>query len=169
MPTSTDINLPKAKNAVFPDACVVCGADEPNNTINIDTSSVGWWTAITWWWGKRFSVHVPACKECAFRLQLRRWGALVVFLILAFVVLAIIAPLITPHVPASSRKWVMMIALLVCMSPFFVWETFFPPAFEMTAFSDTVDYEFRDEDYAIQFQLLNRFDLDVNESDDTAG
>ena len=160
MALSTDINLPKSKTPMFPDACVVCGADSPNNTVKVGTNSIGWWTVLTWWFGKRFSVRVPACKSCAIKLQIRRWGALLAFILIATIILFIIGPLVTPHVPASMRKWALMISLLVCLSPFFLWETLFPPAFELTAYSDTVDYEFRNETYAVHFGLLNRFDWD---------
>lgn len=87
------------------------------------------------------------------------------FVILAFLVLMVIAPLISPHVPGPMRKWALMISSLVCLSPFFLWEVLFPPAIELTAYSETVDYEFRDETYAVEFGLLNQVDRDREASD----
>jgi len=53
------------------------------------------------------------------------------------------------------------------MSPFFLWETLFPPAIELTAYSDTVDYEFRDESYAFAFGVLNEIGLLQNSTEET--
>ena len=167
MPTSTDIKLPKSKRAIFPNACVVCGNESPNNKVKISTNSIGWWTILTWWFGERFSVRVPACKSCAFKLQARRWGALVLFAILAFFVLGVLDPLISPHVPKPMRKWALMISVMICLVPLFLLEIWFPPAIDLTAYSDTVDYEFRDEFYALQFSLLNRTDWFDDETDDS--
>lgn len=159
---STDVSLPKSKKPVFPDECVVCGAESPKNKVKVGTNSIGWWTVLTWFHGSRFSVRIPACKSCAIRLQLRRWGALAVFMILSVLVLFVIAPLISPHVAGPMRRWVLMIGLLLCLSPFFVWEFLFPPAFDMTAYSKTVDYEFKNEDYALKFETLNEEEPEID-------
>jgi len=45
--------------------------------------------------------------------------------------------------------------ILVCCAPYFVWEVFFPPTIDITAYKDSVDYEFADEDYAYDFTGLN--------------
>lgn len=54
------------------------------------------------------------------------------------------------------RKWLAMLIALACLSPFFLWEVLFPPPFDITCFSNTVDYEFRDPEYAADFESLNR-------------
>ena len=45
--------------------------------------------------------------------------------------------------------------ILLCSAPYFLWEVFFPPTIDITAFKDSVDYEFADEDYAHDFAMLN--------------
>lgn len=52
--------------------------------------------------------------------------------------------------------WLMMGTALVCLLPWYLWEIFFPPPFDMTAYADSVDYEFRDAEYAEEFALLNK-------------
>ena len=44
---------------------------------------------------------------------------------------------------------------LVCLAPYILWEIFFPPAIDITAYSESIDYEFRDSDYAFDFAELN--------------
>lgn len=158
MPLSTDIRLPKSQTPVFPDACVVCSAECPNHTVKIGTNAIGWWTVVTLWLGPRFSVRVPACKRCAFNLQLRRWSAFVFIGVLAYIILVHIAPLVTPHVPVGLRKWALAAAVIVCLTPYLAWEAFFPPSMELTAYADEIDYEFRDPGYALQFMMLNNED-----------
>jgi hypothetical protein len=158
MPLSTDIRLPKSQTPVFPDACVVCSAEHPNHTVKIGTDAIGWWTIATLWFGPRFSVRVPACKSCAVRLQLRRWSAFLLTGVLAYLVLVHLGPLITPHVPAGLRKWALVAAVIICLLPLLLWEALFPPSMELTAYTDEVDYEFRDAGYALQFMMLNNND-----------
>ena len=45
--------------------------------------------------------------------------------------------------------------VIVCLAPYILWETYFPPSIDITAYSESVDYEFRDSDYAYSFAALN--------------
>lgn len=167
MPLSTDIRLPKLQEPIFPDKCVVCHAESPGNTVKVSNSSFSWWTLLIWWYGHRHSVRVPACRVCAFQLQVRRWGAYFVAIALTLVVVFFVSPWLTPIVVKPLRRWVLMIAVLICLLPFFIWEILFPPAFEITANKDSVDFEFRDENYADQFLELNSADEDSADEDQT--
>lgn len=39
--------------------------------------------------------------------------------------------------------------------PWVVWQTFMPAVVDLTAYDDTIDYEFRDRAYANEFLQLN--------------
>jgi hypothetical protein len=54
------------------------------------------------------------------------------------------------------RKWLAMLIALTCLLPYLLWGAIFPPAFDITCYSKTVDYEFRDPQYAADFDSLNR-------------
>ena len=41
------------------------------------------------------------------------------------------------------------------MLPWFVWETIFPPPLDLTAYSDSVNYEFRDAGYVDDVARIN--------------
>jgi hypothetical protein len=58
------------------------------------------------------------------------------------------------------KRWIAMGIALLCLLPLMVWETIFPPPIDLTAFSDTVDYEFRDTGYATEFASLNNSKTD---------
>lgn len=64
-------------------------------------------------------------------------------------------PYLNDLVARPLRKWVAMALMLVCLCPYFLWEVFFPPSIDITAYSESVDYEFRDADYAYEFAELN--------------
>ena len=55
-----------------------------------------------------------------------------------------------------GRKWLAAAITLIFCTPYFLWEVFWPRPADITAYSDTVDYEFRDPDYAAEFAELNK-------------
>ncbi len=158
MPTSTDINLPKSEKPKFPDKCVSCGMEKPGSTYRAFTHAIGWWTWVFWSFGPRFTAEVPACDTC--KSQMRRQWWLRFFMNLIFIIAGVlIAGSLLQWYKGPFKKWLMMGIAIIFMAPLFLWETFFPKAFDMTATSDSVDYEFRDVEYAAEFLLLNRPEL----------
>jgi hypothetical protein len=155
MPLSTDVNLPKSHVPRFPDKCVVCGCQSPANTVRLMTGSVGWWTWIFWWYGKPFVVKAPACRRCGWKLHAARWNALIVTLGLAFLIFWFLDPILAAHVPRALRKWALVGSAFLCLLPLFAFQVYFPQAFDITAYGDNVDYEFRNAWYALEFASLN--------------
>ena len=49
----------------------------------------------------------------------------------------------------------MMGLALVCLLPQFIFEVFFAKPFDITAYADSVDYEFTSKEYAVDFAMLN--------------
>ena len=156
MPLTTDVNLPKTHTATFPTRCVRCNEDPEGNSLKIGTNSIGWWTALLWSFGSRFSVSVPACRGCGLRIRIQRIGGTVAILVIAALFMFLVWPHLEDFIPRAFRKWAAMGLLLLCISPWFLWEVFFPPSFEITAYSESVDYEFRDSFYAHEFADLNQ-------------
>jgi hypothetical protein len=155
MPVSTDVNLPKAHPPVFPDRCVACGAESPGATYRAGTNAIGWWTLAFWSFGRRFTVEVPACEPCRSRMRRQRWLQLAVNAVVIVAGVAMAGWLLQGN-QGPFKRWLMLGIVLVCLVPVFLWETFFPRPFDMTVYSDTVDYEFRDPDYAAEFAALNQ-------------
>jgi len=155
MAESTDINLPRSYTARFPDRCVVCGHDNPTSHVRLITGTLGWWTWLLWWWGKPFVVKAPACNGCAWKLHGFRFVSLAVTIAITVAALWLIWPYFKDSVPRGLRKWAMMGLALVCLLPQFIFEVFFARPFDMTAYADSVDYEFTSKDYAVEFATLN--------------
>ena len=156
MAESTDINLPRKHPARFPDRCVVCNCDSPNSHVRLMTGSIGWWTWLLWWWGKPFIAKAPACYGCAWKLHLMRFLSLAVTLAIVAASLWLIWPNVEGAVPLGLRKWAMMAIAIVCLLPQIFFEVFYAKPFDVTAYADSVDYEFTSKDYAVDFATLNR-------------
>ncbi|MEM7230926.1 MAG: hypothetical protein AAF517_02045 [Planctomycetota bacterium] len=155
MAMSTDVNLPKSHPAEFPDACVRCGEDPESNTLRIWTHSIGWWTIAFFLPGRGFSVKVPACSNCGWRIRLQRVGGTILTLAITILFLFFVWPHIKDSIHKEFQRWAGMGLILLALSPLIFWEVFFAPAIGLTAYSDSVDYEFRDPDYANEFADLN--------------
>jgi hypothetical protein len=155
MPMATEVNLPKDHDPIFPDRCVACGAEHPTATLRISTHSIGWWTVLLGHFGMPFTTEVPACPPCRRRIRLQRWLRFAITIAFVFAG-ASIALAILKNYRGLFRKWLAMAIAIVCLLPFILWETFFPPPIDLTAYSETVDYEFRDPEYAAEFAELNQ-------------
>jgi hypothetical protein len=150
---STDVTLGKDRTPTFPDRCVVCGRASPDGTRRVRTSAVGWWSVLGFH-GSGFGVEVPACGPCG-RGQARQQWLRFGLGIAAMLAIAGAAVYFLGVNRGPFRKPILLGITLLGMIPFFAWEAWFPPAFDLTAFNKTVDYEFRDPDYAAEFAGLN--------------
>ncbi len=155
MAESTDINLPRSHVPRFPNRCVVCGHHEPNSHVRLMTGTLGWWTWLFWWWGKPFIAKAPACNLCAWKLHGLRFISLAVTIAIALAAFWLIWPHFKEAVPRGMRSWAMMGLGLVCLLPQIIFEVFFAKPFDVTAFAESVDYEFTSTSYAIDFATMN--------------
>lgn len=154
MPMSTDITLPRAAKPVFPDRCVACGLLGPDSRIRVVTYAIGWWTIVFWVSGRKFWAEVPACKGCRLRMVRQRW--LRRFMEWPLILLAVVAAFhFLDGYQGPFKRWLVMGIVLVSLLPWLLWEIAAPPPIDLTASSTTVQYEFRDEEYAAEFLALN--------------
>jgi hypothetical protein len=167
MPMSTDLNLPKTLRPVFPDRCVACGLPSPESYVRVSTHAIGWWTIAFWVHGARFSVDVPSCEPCRRQMIRQKWLRRILFGIPVVVGMGVASSMFGSFHSPLYRMLMMGVGIL-CLIPFVVWETFFPRPIDLIAYSDTVDYEFLDEEYAQEFASLNYEAIEA-ELEDLAG
>ena len=156
MTLSTDVNLPRTHRAVFPDECLICGRVVPGARLRLFTSTLGWWTVIFWWYGKPFMVTVPACRRCGLRHHARSAIGVLISLAAVLVVYYFVWPYLEDLVPRSLQRWVVMLLTLVCLIPYFVFETVCARPIAITAYAGSVDYQFASRRRAVNFALINR-------------
>jgi len=154
MPISTDVNLPKSQLPFFPDRCVACGADAPDASYRVGTNAIGWWTLAFWSFGRRFRVDVPACDSCRDRMCRAWWLRLAVNAVVVAIGVGLALYLLRWY-QGPFKRWFALGIALICLLPVILWEVFFPRPIDLTAYADTVDYEFRDPEYAEEFAELN--------------
>ena len=164
MPLTTDVNLPKDYIPTFPDKCVVCGSRSPNSAVQVLTGTIGWWSWLLWSFNRPFRVKAPACSHCRWRLHLLRFTSLLVSAALLVVAYQYLWPLVPRDIPFATRKWILLAIGLVCLIPQVAYELCFPHPFSITAYEDSVDYEFLDKETAYEFALLNELLDAVEES-----
>jgi hypothetical protein len=98
---------------------------------------------------------VPACEACRQQSIRQRWLRRIVCSILLVAGLSLAIYLLgTPR--GLLKRWLAMGVVLTCLVPYFAWELLSPRPIDLTAYSDHVDYEFRDEEYANEFLALNQ-------------
>jgi hypothetical protein len=134
---------------------VACGSNSPGATYRAGTNAIGWWTLAFWSFSRWFTVEIPACESCRARMRCQRRVQLAVN---AAVIAAgvVVAGSLLQSYYGPFKRWLILCIVFVCLLPVILWKTFFPQPFDMTAYSATVDYEFRDPDYAAEFAALNQ-------------
>ena len=162
MPTSTDINLPRDQDPLWPDRCVCCRAAEPNHKTKVWTLAIGWWTILLLSFGSIFLTRVPACPGCARKMQFQRALRWIVCIAICCVGVAITIWLLRNYT-GPARVYLATGIASISIIPFVIWESIFPPAFDMTCYKKSVDYEFKDPMYAMEFEMLN---IQIDEDDD---
>src|SRR5687768_18528339 len=130
MPLSTDVNLPRNTEPKWPDRCVCCGQPGPGGSVRVWAASIGWSTFVLWHFGALYSVRAPACPSCGRRLRTMRIAKFMLTWVLAFAGVTV-AMWVLGSYQGPMRKWLAMLIALACLSPFFLWEAFFPPAFDI--------------------------------------
>ncbi len=155
MPMSTDIKLRRDAEPAWPDRCVCCGREEPSDRVRLRAMTSGWANVLLLGgFGRRYTAHAPACWDCARRVRLVRWVRTIVTWCLTLVGV-FLAMKIMGGYRGPFRKWFALLVAFVCLTPWFFWQVFFPPAIDITVAAESVDFEFKDEDYAFEFAQLN--------------
>ncbi|MFT4514526.1 MAG: hypothetical protein ACI91B_003237 [Planctomycetota bacterium] len=159
MPMSTDISLPKEQEPVFPPLCCRCLASDPEHKVRVSASRFSWAQLFfVWIWLFRKSVkhEVPLCDACRGPVRWRKSLEILVLVAVAVLALTFVVPWIKSM--GLSRQWQKIATYggaFVFAIPYILWCVFRPPAFHMTVGDEHVEYEFADEDYAMQFAACN--------------
>jgi hypothetical protein len=134
---------------------VVCDQESPDSHVRIITGTIGWWTWLLWWFGTPLIVKAPACSLCSWKLHGSRLMSLAVTILIATIVIFFAWDYVNEHVPRFLRKWTLMLIGIASLSPQLLYEIFYPQPFNVTAFSDSVDYEFTSLTCAARFAAEN--------------
>ena len=154
MPTSTDISLPGDSEPDWPDRCIACGTPAPGRSMTYISFFAGVRAMLGPIGGFR-TAHPPVCARCKPRLrlfQLTRW-ALTAAVIIAGIAFA--AYVFGGRAKPPGR-YTLIGGALVIVFPYLLVRHLFPPVFDLTPYSRRTVFEFRDRDYALDFQMKNQ-------------
>ena len=154
MPLLYIVNIPKNREPVFPDVCIVCQRNTPQVKVRLASHSLGWWLLFTLKFGAMADVRVPACVECSKLLDRDRMARWLATAGIAIVGIFLLVRLLGGN-PTPRQIALGMGLGLLCLTPLIVWEWKTPLPIELTSYLDSVDYIFRNDDYAQQFARLN--------------
>ncbi len=155
------VTLPHGCEPAFPQRCVACAADHPDDLIRAKDRSINWlffMTIFQWFTGKKAVASAPSCYPC--RLAHRRsvWGheAVLWAAMITVVVLAIPWAKTLDVSRGMEKMIVIAVGLGAAVPVMMAMQFFFPLAFSVNSKHKDVDYEFRDPSYARDFYAENR-------------
>ena len=157
-PFRSTAHLPKGFAPALPRRCVRCFADAPDRRVTLWTMSSTWWALlfpIVMLFSKTTRTTFPACRGCSWRIRFRRMASFAIMLALMLAA----AALVTRWLPAWYRPLRRLAGVGICLVmllPWAAWEAWLPPAVRLTLEGDTVEYEFRNIEFAVEFRMLNR-------------
>jgi hypothetical protein len=155
------IRLPREKDARFPNICVVCLLDNPNDVLwfSVPTWRQAVGTPLAWLWPDA-AVWLPICSDCKRRLILdRSLRNVLKWVLLIGTMLAVFYPLSFFLSGAWSIAVALVVTVVVISASTHVQSYAVPPAFDMLVSGDVIDYRFRDETYSGQFYYRS---MDMN-------
>lgn len=161
---SFDVRLLKNHNALFPNRCIGCGFDA-ELTKRFSVRTMGWLTPLAGPIGSPFRVDVPICDSCRWQVNSQRIFRWATVIVIVAMVVWIAMPLLA-NVDRQLRYLLILGIGFVCLTPLMLWESLFPPIFDLMPYKKTVTYQFRNRQYAHEFSQLNQ-DAVVSAPDDS--
>lgn len=156
MPLSTDIRLPKLVKPVFPHRCVYSGDANPDSEVVVIANSqnpfLSFLVPILLLFGWR-RVRAPISRRYRARFYLQSSGRDILMIALVVLAFFVFMPMLGRDTP--FRKFKVAGLVLVALSPWILFEVFFPRRFDVTARGEWIDYEFASAEYAEEFAALN--------------
>jgi hypothetical protein len=139
----------------FPDRCVACGVKEPGASFVFDTTVFAVWMSL---FGSRGRVHmaiVPVCPACLGPVK-RRWRLRYLAFFAVATVPLVVAGLVWLGLARPPIGRGAMIGIVVAsLGLFSLWSYLNPLPFDLDVEHFTVEYYFRDPDFAQEFAELN--------------
>jgi hypothetical protein len=156
MGMSTDVRLPSSLTPVFPLRCVHSDEMHPDSDAGVvahkQNPFLHFLAPIMMFFGWR-RVRVPVFRRHRMSFYVQVYGRNLITLAIIVVVLAIFMPMIEPGTP--WRKFKIVGLAMLALLPWALFETLFPPRFDVTVYDDFTDYKFASAQYAADFAEIN--------------
>ncbi len=153
MANSFVVEISKSENVVFPKICIYCENLNPDDFLKVTTHTIGLHSFLLKF-GNFFSANVPICKFCKHKFRFPKWGRFIAGIILMSIGM-FLSIYMFGEISAWYKKWIFAGVILITLIPLFIWQLVFPAYFELTAYKDSIVYEFKSENYALEFVNKN--------------
>lgn len=157
MPLNTDIRLPKSVKPVFPARCVYSGDANPDSEVvviaNSQSAFLSFLAPILLLFGWR-RVRAPIARRYRVPFYLQSFGRDILMIALVVLAVFVFMPMLGRRTP--FRKFKLAGLVIGALSPWILFEVFFPRRFDVTARGEWIDYEFASAEYAEEFAVLNQ-------------
>jgi hypothetical protein len=147
---SSVVILPRRAVPKFPDRCILCGCSHPGTTTFTTRDALKGRA----FWAGWYSVELPACRRCGWRLLLSQ-----VYNGLAILSLGVLA--VSTFILVRSRAPTIVALLSLGVVDVFgiwflvQWSRRHPARFAIEPRDDSVSFEFRDPAQALEFATAN--------------
>ena len=156
MPLSLDVRLPKSVKPVFPQRCVYSGDTNPDSEVVVVANSQSAFLSflfpilLLFGWCR---VRAPISRRYRARFYLQSFGRDILMIALIGLGVCVFMPMLGRG--TQFRDFKVAGLVLVALSPWILFEVFFPRRFNITARAEWIDYEFASAEYAEEFAALN--------------
>ncbi len=141
----------------FPKRCVVCHQTHPDTKVGVGDFIHSWFSFLTDipdGWGE---VLAPIHNRCKWRFRLRRWLTRLGYCSLVGILYWKFGDWFETQLPRPLQRMGMKVVFAIMLLPVALVESWFwPQRFDVTFFDDTVDFDFSDPSYAMEFREKNK-------------
>ena len=154
------VRLRAKAEPVFPNRCILSGEENPNSKEKISANASGPFIAILFPLLMLFQHR----RFFFFFMRKYKWKHYIQFIVRDFVPIIVVinvgyhlSPLFLKNDPFGKYK--LMGLALLAISPWVIFNNWFPRKFDINAKDEWVEYEFLSKDYAEEFAKLNSENL----------
>lgn len=153
---STDIRLPSQIAPIFPQRCVYSGEPSPDSDVGVVAHTqnlvLHFLAPFLWLVGWR-KVRAPIRSPYRAKFYFQAYARTFITLAVIVVALVFVMPMFEPGTP--WRKVKVLGLCIAALLPWVLFETLFPPRFDVTVHEDHIDYQFASAEYGEEFARLN--------------
>lgn len=152
-----EIILAREIKPKFPMRCVACGQPNNNQYVVIHGEAVGFSGFQKWLLRRSGKLKVPSHGQCSRKLKRRLFWRNIGVLKLATVLAVVwfLLGIYEVQAPFEFDELNLCIAVVIVFLPILILEEIYPPAFQFRVGENDVTYEFKNSDYAREFERLN--------------
>ncbi|MCD4744482.1 MAG: hypothetical protein K8R67_18615 [Desulfobacteraceae bacterium] len=142
------VDIPEAKEIIFPDKCLVCNKKIKNSSVNITGNPVGYFGLWKFQFGFNPKITVPAHVDCGKQLKsnIRSRNFFLMFIVSIVLLIGLYF---------NWERWQTLTFLFALILPPIYWQLKNAPSFEFELEDGVFEFRFSNKEYAEEFAKSN--------------